>query len=45
MSAFKQFPFRDRNPGSGGLDLMFDVCFFHPRGIFEIRQPGTASSP
>ena len=23
----------------------FDVCFFRPRGVFEIMQPGTASSP
>jgi hypothetical protein len=23
----------------------FDVCFFRSRGVFEIRQPGTSSSP
>ncbi|MFO0964105.1 MAG: hypothetical protein U0793_00775 [Gemmataceae bacterium] len=23
----------------------FDVCFFRSRGIFEIRRPGTTSSP
>ena len=24
---------------------VFDVCFFRTRGVFEIRQPGAASSP
>jgi hypothetical protein len=23
----------------------FDVCFFRPRGVFEIRQPGASASP
>lgn len=23
----------------------FDVCFFRSRGIFEVRQPGSSSSP
>jgi hypothetical protein len=86
MSVVEQFPYRDRKPASGGLDLMpdlpillrhqsntvsgvglvdsgtsisvlpyslgqfnfflvFDICFFRARRIFEIRQAGVSGSP
>ena len=31
--------------GQFNFFLAFDICFFRARGIFEIRQSGTASTP
>jgi hypothetical protein len=52
MSVVEQFPYCDRNPASGGLDLMPDLPIilrhqtYSLSGVgFEIRQPVAASSP